>query len=114
MSRLRVQISHSLPHPKARRRAAEIMVRANRASQSPAERASPEDCAALLKCGSPGSPSRPRTGLSSCQRGGPDAAQVGKAHKAVKATAVATEVDLDIGNDQEDLPSPESKHWGTL
>ena len=65
--------------PKASRRAAEIMVRANRASQSPAERASPEDCAALLKCGSPGSPSRPRTGLSSCQRGGPDAAQVGKA-----------------------------------
>ena len=79
LSRLRVQISHMGSAPKASRRAADIMVRANRAAPSPAERASPEDCAALLNWGSPGSPSRPRTGLSSCQRGGPDAAQVGKA-----------------------------------
>ena len=34
-------------------------------------------------------------------------------HKAVKATAVATEVDLDMGDDREDQPSPESKHSTT-
>ena len=35
-------------------------------------------------------------------------------HKAVKATAMATEVDLDMGDGLADQPSPESKHSATL